>query len=127
MDHLNNEEILTGYCHCGNVTLTISHPTKTATECNCSICSRYASIWGYFREPEVKVTIKESGVSDYSWGDKEILFHHCNKCGCITHYSSADKSKSDRIAVNYRMFKPALLKSIKIRHFDGAESWSYLD
>ncbi len=127
MAHSDSEEMLTGRCHCGNVTLTIPYPSKTATECNCSICSRYASIWGYFKQAQVTISIKECGVESYSWGDKEILFCRCKNCGCINHYSSASKSDNDRLAVNYRMFNPALLNNIKIRHFDGADSWTYLN
>nr|QIH44547.1 aldehyde-activating protein [Vibrio ziniensis] len=119
--------MLTGHCHCGNITLKIPHLSKTATECNCSICSRYAAIWGYFKDSEVKIITKENNVGDYSWGDKDIIFHHCTNCGCITHYSSANKSNSERVAVNYRMFNPTILTTIKIRHFDGAVSWTYID
>jgi len=115
-----------GQCHCGNVTLTIPYLTKTGTECNCSICSRYASVWGYFTDKEVDVEVGKYGISHYCWGDKDILFHHCKKCGCITHYSS-NTPDSDRVAVNYRMFDPAIIKLLPIRLFDGADSWTVIE
>ncbi len=115
-----------GQCHCGNVTLTIPYVTETGTECNCSICSRYASVWGYFTDKEVQVEVGTHGITNYCWGDKEILFHHCNNCGCITHYSS-NSPDSDRVAVNYRMFDPSIIPSLHIRLFDGANSWTIIE
>ncbi len=90
-----------GQCHCGNVRLTLSELTPTATECNCSLCSRH--------------------------GDEMIDFQHCGQCGCITHYTSTGKAPSERVAVNYRMFESDVTLSLKLRHFDGANTWSYLD
>ena len=34
---------------------------------------------------------------------------------------------TDRVAVNARMMEPAEIEGIRIRHFDGAERWTYLD
>ncbi len=117
---------LKGQCHCGNVTLTIPYLTETGTECNCSICSRYAAVWGYFTEQEVEITVGPHGISNYCWGDKEITFHHCKICGCITHYSS-NTPDSDRVAVNYRMFNPSILQQLHIRLFDGADTWKVIE
>ncbi len=117
----------TGQCHCGNVTISIPESPKTLTSCNCSICSRYASLWGYYTEKQVVVTAGKCGLKSYAWGDEHIDFHHCKNCGCITHYTSRDISKSDRVGVNFRMFEPELLKDIPVRLFDGAQSWQYID
>ncbi|WP_428774382.1 GFA family protein [Vibrio sp.] len=116
-----------GKCHCGNVTVTIPHLTKTATSCNCSICYRYAAIWGYFTEREVKIECGETGLKSYCHGEQTMIFHHCAKCGCVTHYSSTQSGPDARIAVNYRMFDRAVVPQMRLRHFDGADSWRYLD
>lgn len=96
--------MIQGQCHCGNIELLIPTLTDTGTSCNCSICSRYASVWGYFTEYEVKVKIGKYGISSYCYGDKMINFNHCTYCGCITHYTSTNPGPSTRLAVNYRMF-----------------------
>ncbi|MGY0216182.1 GFA family protein [Endozoicomonadaceae bacterium StTr2] len=116
-----------GQCHCGNIQLKIPHLTETGTSCTCSICSRYGSIWGFFTDSEVDVTIGEQGMSSYCHGDKMIEFNRCNQCGCMTHYTSTAPGPDSRVAVNYRMFPARVLKQIRIRLFDGADTWQYLD
>jgi len=53
-----------------------------------------------------------------------IAFHSCKTCHTITHYTGVD---SEEWAVNMRLADPADLKGIRVRHFDGADSWEYLD
>jgi hypothetical protein len=66
-------------------------------------------------------------VCSYAWGDREIEFYHCRKCGCLTHYESVDKSEDYRIAINARMMSPEDFKEIAVKRFDGADTWKYLD
>ena len=98
-----------GQCHCGNVTLTIRRLTNVATKCNCSLCRRYAALWGYLTEPEVNIAVGKYELKSYEHGDKCISFQHC-----------------DRAAVNYNMFSGDLIEAIQIRYFDGADSWEYI-
>ncbi|TCS39761.1 GFA family protein [Reinekea marinisedimentorum] len=116
-----------GQCHCGNVKLEIPEVTETGTSCNCSVCSRYGAIWGYFTKADVTLTIGDGGLSSYCYGDKSISFNFCKVCGGLTHYSSTTHGAGERLAVNYRMFGPDVLEQIRIRHFDGAATWKYLD
>lgn len=115
-----------GQCHCGNVTLTIRRLTNVATKCNCSLCRRYAALWGYPTEPEVNIAVGKYELKSYEHGDKCISFQHCSNCGCVTHYTSTPQSRSDRVAVNYNMFSGDLIEAIRIRYFDGADSWEYI-
>ncbi|HDM8047361.1 TPA: aldehyde-activating protein [Vibrio fluvialis] len=119
--------MIRGHCHCGNISLEIPLLTTTATECNCSICRRYGALWGYFTQPEVKVIDQGAGLEQYVWGDQCIEFQRCKGCGCVTHYTAAPGTGSERLAVNYRMFDAVVQQALIIRHFDGADSWRYLD
>jgi hypothetical protein len=58
-----------------------------------------------------------------------IDFHHCPQCGCITHYTGTGKGEEvvDRMAINTRMCSLADMKDIPIRHFDGADTWAFID
>jgi len=116
-----------GACHCGNIKLAIESLPDSVTTCNCSICSRYAALWAYLRPAEVTVTAGPEGLSTYTWGDRLIDFMRCAKCGCVTHYQSAEGSGYDRLAVNFRMFDAAVQGLLRVRRFDGADSWAYLD
>ena len=108
-------------CHCGNIKIKADYSPKELTICNCSICRRYNSLWGYYQPTEVGVDIGESGSSSYLWNDKCIEFVHCNRCGCITHYQTLPGDSSPRMAINFRMANLDEIRGIHIRHFNGAD------
>jgi hypothetical protein len=118
--------VLTGQCHCGNISFSVPEKPDTLTECNCSMCHRYGSRWAYYKPADVTVTVKTTPTETYQWGDKMIDFHHCSNCGCLTHYTSTDPS-SDRLAINTRMCSLEDTKDIPIRLFDGADTWKFLN
>lgn len=122
-----SEKMIEGHCHCGAVRLHANHAPKTLTECNCSICRRYGARWAYYTTNTAGVECDDEAVTAYAWSDRHIEFCHCSTCGCLTHYRSISTSNPNRLAINARMFEPDALEGIRIRHFDGASSWKYLD
>ncbi|UJF16910.1 aldehyde-activating protein [Vibrio sp. SS-MA-C1-2] len=118
-----------GQCHCGNIKLSIQQLTETATSCNCSICIRYQALWGYFTESQVLLSIGLHGINHYCQGDKMINFYACPHCFCVTHYRSSTPTENSRFAVNYHLFDTQLIQhsTMKIKHFDGANSWQYIN
>ena len=113
-------------CHCGDVKVTIPHPPETLTSCNCSLCYRIGALWGYYTLGEVEITQPEGGV-EYCWGDREMVTHSCARCGGTTHYVGVDGGSEARVGVNMRMADRTLTESLPVRHFDGAETWTFLD
>ena len=65
-------------------------------------------------------------TATYRWGDQMIDLHHCPACGCITHWSPIDPAL-DRMGVNARLMEPAIVAAARVRRFDGAETWTFLD
>ena len=116
--------MIEGRCHCGAISFEIGVEPDFLLECNCSICRRLATLWVYSHKVPIKLNAPAGSSIAYSWGDKSIQFHSCKTCGCTTHYSSL---VDDKIAVNCRMCPPDQIRDIRIRHFDGADSWSFLD
>lgn len=114
-------------CHCGNIQIEIAQEIDLLTQCTCSICRRYAGLWAYCTSKTTVVSIGPDGAKAYLWNDKEIEFYHCSICGCITHYKNADKSGEYRVAVNTRMMSSSDLSGIKVKTFDGADTWRYID
>ncbi|MDE1514088.1 aldehyde-activating protein [Vibrio sp. dsl-7] len=88
-------------------------------ECNCSICRRYAAAWAYFVPEQVQINVNEK-TTFYYWGNKEVEFHRCNSCGCLTHYVTTEKCSEDILAVNMRMAENEVLSSIPVRKINGA-------
>jgi hypothetical protein len=125
---IQGRQMLSAHCHCGNVSLSANETPDSITECNCSICGRYGARWAYFKPENVTIIIQSGTSQRYRWGDEEIDFHHCNLCGCVTHYTGTEKNgPSKRVAINTRMSPISETANIPIRHFDGADTWKYLD
>jgi len=117
--------MIKGACHCGAVTCEVSEHPQRIVSCNCSICRRYAALWVHAPPNEgVVLHAPEGATHIYSWGDKDLLFHACKTCNCITHWSGCE---SPRFAVNFRLVAPEDYAGIPVRHFDGADSWEFLD
>ena len=105
-------------CHCGNVKVKAAKP-KVLTQCNCSICSRYSALWGYYLPSEPVITVGSLGTDAYSWGDNEIDFIRCANCGCITHYLTKPGQADAKIALNYGLARE-LVSDVPVKYFDGA-------
>jgi hypothetical protein len=113
-------------CHCGALRIEIEASPETVKDCNCSICRKRVALWAYYSPKQVRLIPTAGATRIYMWGDREIEFHACANCGCTTHWAAVDKGV-DRMAVNARLMEPAVLAAARIRKFDGAESWTYLD
>jgi len=84
--------MLSGSCHCGAVRIEIPRRPRTLTNCNCSICRRYGTLWA---------------TGSYSWGRKALRFVRCRKCGCVTHWQRMRSRQPNYMGVNARNFEPA--------------------
>jgi hypothetical protein len=119
--------MLTGSCHCGAVRVEVPTPPTAATMCNCSICRRLGALWSYYPVGTVQVAGHPEHTEGYVWGDRTLTTVRCRHCGCVTHWEPLKPDSSAHMAVNIRNFEPSLLEDVKLRRFDGAESWRYVD
>ena len=119
--------MITTTCHCGAVSISIPRQPETITNCSCSICRRYGTLWAYYAQDEVTISAKPGATSAYAWGDKSIQFVRCNQCGCITHWEPVVAERGRRVGVNARNFEPEQLGDVRIRRLDGAVTEEYLD
>jgi hypothetical protein len=100
---------------------------ETLTRCTCSICRKYGALWAHLTRKTARVVSGQESETPYLWNDKVIEFYHCDICGCMTRYESVEKLEDSRIAVNARMMSPDDIAGMRIRTFDGADTWKYLD
>ena len=112
-----------GSCHCGRISFTLNQLPERVTICNCSICSRYSAVWGYYQRQEVVLEIRDEAAAGYQWNDRVITFVHCRFCGCMTHYEDVEQTPESRLAVNFRMTPAPVWESIPVRYFDGADTF----
>ena len=119
--------MITGSCHCGNIKFELLITPTHLCECNCSVCRRLGALWVHAENTEINIINKSDKISDYVWGDKSLAFCTCAVCGCTTHWKSLNPETNSRMAVNLRMTDPEECVGIPIRHFDGADTFTYID
>lgn len=107
-------------CHCGNTEIVANRVPEQITTCNCSICRRYGALWAYYKPEEVSIKFNEAESKFYIWGDREVKFHHCTTCGCLTHYITTEKCSERIFAINTRMSDPSLIAAIPVREVDSS-------
>ena len=110
-------------CHCGAIQITLETAPTEVTDCNCSICRRYGALWAYASPRELRLSPAKPATDTYLWGDRAIEFHRCKTCGCLTHWMPADRTR-DRMGVNARLLPPETLAAARVKHLDGADTWT---
>lgn len=118
--------MISGRCLCGAITFTHKTPEKLV-RCNCEACRRYGAIWAHGDLPDIEIV--ETGPAiryRRTDGDGDLAFVSCAGCGVTTHWESVDLA-STRRAVNAALCDPKSLGDLPLRHFDGADTWTFLD
>src|SRR5262245_50387942 len=105
----------TATCHCGAVSLEVTRAPRTLTDCNCSICRRYGTLWAYYKESTVRVRCAKGALQTYSWGDKMLVFNRCKFCGCVTHHQRTQQTSESTVGVNANNFEPAVVAKARVR------------
>jgi hypothetical protein len=118
---------LSGTCHCGAISVEVPTRPEKVTLCNCSLCRRVGALWAYYPVATVKVTGHPEHTDAYIWGDRTLGTLRCRHCGCVTHWEPLERGPDAHMAVNVRNFDPNELDNLRIRRFDGANTWTYLD
>ena len=112
--------MVTATCHCGKISVEVDAAPAEVTDCNCSICRRYGTLWAYYSPKSVCVT----GATDtYQRSEKRLFFHRCPDCGCVSHWTPADPAR-DHMGVNARLMPMEVLAKARVRHLDGADTWT---
>ena len=118
--------MLSATCHCGTVRIEIPRRPRSLTNCNCSICRRYGTLWAYYPASEVRRSAPDGATEAYQWGDRQLQFVRCKTCGCVMNWEDVNPGASSRVGVNARNFDPAALGQVRIRLLDGADTWKVL-
>ena len=106
-------------CHCGAVRFTVETAPQEVNACNCSICRRYGTLWAYYNPRDVSFAAANGPTDIYMWGDRDLEFHRCSECGCVTHWAVADHTVA-RMGVNARLMPSDVLARTPVFEGDGA-------
>lgn len=117
--------MIDGACHCGALSWrTPSLPVHLA-RCTCSVCRRYGALWGEV-DPAATELAGMTAARDYITGDRMLAFVFCATCGNLSHWRSTP-GNGDRMKLNFNLADPDLIRDLRVRTFDGADTWRYLD
>lgn len=119
--------MLQATCHCGAVSIEVPGQPEFLVDCNCSICRRNGALWAFYPSSSVKLHSHPESTTEYVWGPGAIRTMHCKVCGCTTHWEQRDPNPDQTMGVNARNFEPAVVAGVRVRRFDGAATWEYLD
>jgi hypothetical protein len=119
--------VIEASCHCGAVKMQVVERPESITSCNCSLCHRNGARLAYHVQAQVVFAAGKARTVAYVQGDRTLETHHCPTCGCVTHWESVRKGAAERIAVNTRLMDPADIAGVRVRHLDGADTWTYTD
>lgn len=121
--------MLTGRCHCGKTGWTLIGDPGSITACNCSLCSRYGTLWAYDYENE-RIEVQGETAAyrrvDVTAPVLEVLF--CPACACVLSWRGLqlDPDGRRRMAVNIRLAPAKEVQALPIDHFDGLSTFEDL-
>ena len=112
--------MLTASCHCGDVRIEVDGAPDYLNQCGCSVCRRYGVLWGYYEPGQARVVAEAGATAAYSWGPRELAFHRCRRCGCVSHWTITEPG-AHRMGVNGRLFAPGDVAGVEVRQSAGPE------
>src|SRR5882757_6969544 len=54
-----------GTCLCQAVQLSVARMPRQVTQCNCSLCRRYGTLWAYYKRSAVSITAPRGALDNY--------------------------------------------------------------
>ncbi|MBT3785907.1 GFA family protein [bacterium] len=120
--------IYEGKCHCGQIQFRIkSEPIQTGVRCNCSICRRKNAVMsgGYYPPENFQLISGAESLSNYQFEPNMVNHYFCKHCGNYPFHDGTDNPGTFR--VNLGCIDEIDLEALKIRIFDGKETWKFLD
>jgi hypothetical protein len=80
--------LLTGSCHCGNISFTLrcepAPANLPARACSCSFCRKHGALWTTHPAATLKVGVKDPAcLSRYAFATETAQFHVCSRCGVV--------------------------------------------
>jgi len=109
-------------CHCTAVRFELAQAPTWVLDCNCTICRRYGALWTYPEAGSAKIVGGADATDTYIWGDRELAFHRCSTCGCITHMAALDPRGPQIYGINARLILDLDPAHVKVRQKDNGHT-----
>ena len=113
--------IYKGSCHCGNIAFEAEGELNQVLECNCSICSRKASLLWFIPNDKLNLLTSRENMATYMFNKHVIQHHFCHKCGIHPFGEGTDPKGNKMAAVNVRCLEGVDIASLPVHHFNGRD------
>jgi len=115
-----------GTCLCGAVKLGAARMPRQVTQCNCSVCRRYGTLWAYYRAPAIEIRAPRGALKEVTRRKGGLRFVHCATCGCVICWKRPSKQKDQYMGINSRLLDHAKMANVSIKVLDGDKTWRTL-
>ena len=109
----------TGSCHCGRVRYAVEGEPDSGLACNCSMCSRRASLLWFVPRDQLRVLTPEENAGTYMFNKHVIRHRFCPACGIHTWGEGKMPDGSPMAAINLRTLEDFDVASVPVKHYDG--------
>lgn len=109
----------TGGCHCGKVRFEVDTEIKRALECNCSICSKRATLLTFVPEDQFVLVSGQDSLTDYQFNKKQIHHYFCSTCGIASFGSGIGADGKEMRSINIRCLDDFDFTQVPVDHYDG--------
>lgn len=109
----------TGSCHCGAIRFEADGEIKGAMDCNCSICSRKATLLWFVPAENFQLLTPRDPITTYTFNKHVIKHQFCRVCGVQPFSEASDSKGRPMVAVNIRCLENVDSTGIPVQHYDG--------
>jgi hypothetical protein len=114
-----------GSCLCGAVQIRVDRAPRSVTQCNCSLCRSYGTMWAYYKRRRVTVRAARGTLVVFRRRPRGLRFSHCKTCGCVVSWENK-KGADDYMAINARLLAQDAIAQVPIKILDGDRTWKVL-
>jgi hypothetical protein len=109
-----------GSCHCGDVKFAVEMDARTASKCNCTICTKTASTNGIVKPEAFTLLSDPAKLSTYEWGGKTGTRYFCKSCGVHAFgRGNLPEIGGAYVSVNLNCLDDIDVATVKLVYFDG--------
>lgn len=109
----------TGGCHCGAVRFSVTMAIEAGVACNCSICSKSATVLAFAPGSAFTLQSGQDDLVDYQFGQRRLHHLFCRRCGLRSFSRGAMPDGTPTVAINLRCVDGLDLAAIPVKAYDG--------
>jgi hypothetical protein len=109
-----------GGCHCGRIAFEVTGALDSASQCNCSICTKKGYLHWIVAREAFRLLTPPADLATYSFNTGVAKHHFCPRCGVASFY--IPRSDPDKVDVNVRCLEGVDPTSLRLEYFDG-QNW----